>query len=191
VGKELRVFEVDRPETQQRKRKCVAKANLQIPNWLSLVTVDFEQQAFVERLKAAGFNDDKPALTWLGVVPYLSRETVFATLVSNAKKGGPRRGAPPMWSRGSEISGPSLADSTTWGGSRRERKMTKKLTSVFEQLAKLLAASGLLSPLLFPAIPQSGDRRPGQVGWPRGAILIVRHARAHGSTVFQSNELLL
>ena len=84
--KELRVFEVDRPETQQWKRECLAKANLQIPNWLSLVTVDFEQQAFLERLKAVGFNDDRPTFsTWLGVVPYLSRETVFATLSSIAR----------------------------------------------------------------------------------------------------------
>lgn len=81
AGKELRVFEVDRPETQQWKRECLAKANLQIPNWLSLVTVDFEQQAFLERLEAVGFNDDRPTFfTWLGVVPYLSRDTVFATL---------------------------------------------------------------------------------------------------------------
>jgi len=86
AGKELRVFEVDRPETQQWKRECLAKANLQTPNWLSLVTVDFEQQAFLERLKAVGFNDDRSTFfTWLGVVPYLSRETVFATLSSIAR----------------------------------------------------------------------------------------------------------
>jgi methyltransferase (TIGR00027 family) len=85
AGKELRVFEVDRPATQQWKREFLAKANLQIPNWLSLVTVDFEKQAFLERLKAVGFNDGLPAFfTWLGVVPYLSRETVFATLSSIA-----------------------------------------------------------------------------------------------------------
>jgi O-methyltransferase involved in polyketide biosynthesis len=35
----------------------------------------------LERLKIAGFKDDRPAFfTWLGVVPYLSRETVIATL---------------------------------------------------------------------------------------------------------------
>jgi methyltransferase (TIGR00027 family) len=86
AGEELRVFEVDRAATQQWKLECLVKANLQIPSWLSLVTADFEQQAFVERLKAAGFNDDQPAFfTWLGVVPYLSRDTVFATLSSIAR----------------------------------------------------------------------------------------------------------
>lgn len=77
----LRVFEVDRNPTQQWKRACLAKANLKIPNWLSLVSVDFEQQNFVESLEAMGFERDRPAFfTWLGVVPYLSRETVLATL---------------------------------------------------------------------------------------------------------------
>ena len=59
--KGLRVFEVDRHATQQWKRECLAKANLEIPNWLSLVAVDFEQRAFVERLKSMGFDSDRPA----------------------------------------------------------------------------------------------------------------------------------
>jgi Leucine carboxyl methyltransferase len=46
-----------------------------LANWLSLVTVDFEQQALLERLKAVGLNDDRPTFfTWLGVMPYLPRE---------------------------------------------------------------------------------------------------------------------
>jgi methyltransferase (TIGR00027 family) len=82
----LRVFEVDRHPTQQWKHECVVKANLGIPSWLSLVTVDFERQSFVARLKAKGFASDRPAFfTCLGVVPYLSRETVFATLSQIAR----------------------------------------------------------------------------------------------------------
>ena len=81
ADKGLRVFEVDRPATQQWKRECLEKANLQIPRWLSLVAVHFEREALFERLKAAGFNVDRPAFfTWLGVIPYLSPETVLATL---------------------------------------------------------------------------------------------------------------
>jgi methyltransferase (TIGR00027 family) len=81
ADKGLRVFEVDRPETQQWKRVCLEKANLQIPNWLSLVSVDFERQPLLDRLKTVGFKDDRPAFfTWLGVVPYLSRQAVLATL---------------------------------------------------------------------------------------------------------------
>jgi len=57
------------------------KANLRIPSWLTLATVDFERESFLERLKTVGFKDDRPAFfTWLGVVPYLSRDAVLATL---------------------------------------------------------------------------------------------------------------
>jgi methyltransferase (TIGR00027 family) len=44
--KQLQVFEVDRPATQQWKRECLIKAELQIPAWLRLVTVDFERESF-------------------------------------------------------------------------------------------------------------------------------------------------
>ena len=80
-AKGVRVFEVDRPVTQRWKRECLEKANLAIPSWLTLVTVDFEQESLLDRLKSVGFEDDRPAFfTWLGVVPYLSRDAVLATL---------------------------------------------------------------------------------------------------------------
>src|SRR5262245_3876101 len=34
------------------KARVLAKANLKIPSWLNLVTVDFEQQNFIESFKA-------------------------------------------------------------------------------------------------------------------------------------------
>ena len=81
AAKGVRVFEVDRPATQRWKRECLEKANLPIPSWLTLVTVDFERESLLDRLKAVGFEDDRPAFfTWLGVVPYLSRDAVLATL---------------------------------------------------------------------------------------------------------------
>jgi methyltransferase (TIGR00027 family) len=83
--KGLRVFEADRPATQQWKRGCLAKANLPVPGWLSLAAVDFERQAWIDSLAATGFNPREPAFfTWLGVVPYLSRDAIFATLSSIA-----------------------------------------------------------------------------------------------------------
>jgi O-methyltransferase involved in polyketide biosynthesis len=49
---------------------------------MQISVASFDQAlAGVEPLKATGFDSDRPAFfTWLGVVPYLSRETVFATL---------------------------------------------------------------------------------------------------------------
>jgi methyltransferase (TIGR00027 family) len=85
----LRVFEVDHPATQQWKRACLDKANLTAPDSLSFVALDFEHQDLIESLTTAGLKTDRPAyFIWLGVVPYLSRDAVFATLSAIARVPG-------------------------------------------------------------------------------------------------------
>jgi methyltransferase (TIGR00027 family) len=77
----VRVFEVDYPATQQWKRECLNEAGLAIPGSLTFAPVDFERQSLADGLKAAGFRSDRPAFfQWLGVVPYLTRQAVSATL---------------------------------------------------------------------------------------------------------------
>lgn len=77
----LRVFEVDRPETQAWKRARLDAARIPVPESVSYVPVDFERQSFAEELARVGFASGQPAFfAWLGVVPYLNRETIFATL---------------------------------------------------------------------------------------------------------------
>jgi len=77
----LRVFEVDHPSTQAWKLKRLAEAGLAVPASLSFAAVDFESQGLSPGLLAAGFKPDRPAFfTWLGVVPYLEREAIAATL---------------------------------------------------------------------------------------------------------------
>lgn len=77
----LRVFEVDYPATQEWKRRRLVRAEIRPPASLTYVAVDFEAQALMERLVAAGFRADRPAFfSWLGVTMYLRRETVLATL---------------------------------------------------------------------------------------------------------------
>jgi methyltransferase (TIGR00027 family) len=77
----VRVFEVDYPATQQWKRARLNDADLAIPGSLTFAPVDFERQSLADGLKAAGFDADRPAFfQWLGVVPYLTREAVSATL---------------------------------------------------------------------------------------------------------------
>jgi methyltransferase (TIGR00027 family) len=45
------------------------------------VAVDFERESLAERLAASGFDAARPSIfIWLGVVPYLTREAVFASL---------------------------------------------------------------------------------------------------------------
>ncbi len=78
---DLRVFEVDHPATQEWKRGRLSAEEIPIPSTLTYVSVDFEHQTFAEELARAGFAPRQPAFfSWLGVVPYLNRETVFATL---------------------------------------------------------------------------------------------------------------
>lgn len=76
----LRVFEVDHPNTQAWKRRMLAKAAIPVPSGLSFVPVDFEHQSLPAELASSGFQPAEPAFfSWLGVVPYLSREAAAHT----------------------------------------------------------------------------------------------------------------
>jgi methyltransferase (TIGR00027 family) len=77
----LRVFEVDHPDTQTWKREQLQEANITIPSSLTFVPIDFERQTLESALKNAGLNSRVPAFfSWLGVVPYLTREACMSTL---------------------------------------------------------------------------------------------------------------
>jgi methyltransferase (TIGR00027 family) len=77
----LRIFEVDHPSTQAWKRQRLAEAGIPLPGLLTFAPVDFERETLGRGLAAAGFDPDKRSFfTWLGVVPYLTEEAVFATL---------------------------------------------------------------------------------------------------------------
>ncbi len=77
----LRIFEVDYPATQAWKRQCLESAAIPIPDSLTFAPIDFEHQTLTEGLAAAGFDSSQQSFfTWLGVVPYLTQETVWSTL---------------------------------------------------------------------------------------------------------------
>ena len=82
VASRLRIFEVDRPGPQAWKRRRVAELGYGIPDGLCFVPVDFEAgDAWWERLAAAGFEADKPAIVAsTGVSLYLTKEANEATL---------------------------------------------------------------------------------------------------------------
>ena len=80
-ARQIRIYEVDHPATQEWKRQRLAEAQLAIPPWLIFVPVDFEQDDLGEKLLAAGFQQNSPAFfTWLGVVPYLTQDAIGRTL---------------------------------------------------------------------------------------------------------------
>ncbi|MBR0753711.1 class I SAM-dependent methyltransferase [Bradyrhizobium jicamae] len=77
----LRVFEVDHPATQAWKRRRLSEVGLVVPASLTFAAVDFESDDLGQGLRDAGFEADRPAFfMWLGVVPYLERTAIAATL---------------------------------------------------------------------------------------------------------------
>jgi methyltransferase (TIGR00027 family) len=78
---EVRVYEVDHPATQEWKRQRLAEALIALPPSLTFVAVNFERDDLGEQLAAARFQRNSPAFfTWLGVVPYLTRDAIGRTL---------------------------------------------------------------------------------------------------------------
>lgn len=87
----VRFFEVDQPATQAYKRERIATLAGYRPEAATFVTCDFEREDFVERLVAAGFRPDEPAVVvWEGVTYYLGEEAVRATLARVARGLEPR-----------------------------------------------------------------------------------------------------
>jgi methyltransferase (TIGR00027 family) len=77
----IRVFEVDHPDTQRRKRGLLAGAGIAEPDTVIFTPVDFETDALADCLVRNGFDAARPALvSWLGVTMYLTRDAVEETL---------------------------------------------------------------------------------------------------------------
>jgi methyltransferase (TIGR00027 family) len=89
LGESLRIFEVDHPATQALKRQLLAEAAIPVPGALTFAPVDFERETLADGLSAAGFDTAQQTFfTWLGVVPYLTEQAVFATLAFIASLAG-------------------------------------------------------------------------------------------------------
>jgi len=81
---QLRIVEVDHPDTQAWKRDRLAQAGIGIPATVSYLGVDFETESLADRLRLTG-----PAFFfWLGVVPYLTRQGFDETLAFVAAGAG-------------------------------------------------------------------------------------------------------
>ena len=80
----VKVFEVDRSATQQDKRARVVQ--LPPPNGVvSFVSIDFERESLDGVLETAGHDPSAPTCwIWEGVVMYLTRDAMHATLAAIA-----------------------------------------------------------------------------------------------------------
>ncbi len=82
MASKVTVFEIDQPETQAWKRQRLIDLGYGVPEWLTLVPVDFEKgDSWPDRLAEAGFDKSKPAVVAsTGVSMYLTREANATTL---------------------------------------------------------------------------------------------------------------
>ena len=78
---QVRVFEVDLPGTVKLKQVRVEKVLGAVPENVTLVGMDFDQQNLDDVLKGAGFQKGRRTLfIWEGVTQYLTAEAVDSTL---------------------------------------------------------------------------------------------------------------
>jgi methyltransferase (TIGR00027 family) len=76
-----KIIELDIATTQNRKKKCLKKAQIDIPKHVTLVPIDFNKESLKDVLEKAGYeNNQKTLLIWEGVSYYLEPESVDATL---------------------------------------------------------------------------------------------------------------
>jgi methyltransferase (TIGR00027 family) len=84
-ARDLEIFEVDHPSTQQLKADRLSLCGMSLPPGLHLVAADLSETALDDALASSPFRRDRPAFfSWLGVTPYLTREANLATLAAIA-----------------------------------------------------------------------------------------------------------
>jgi methyltransferase (TIGR00027 family) len=77
----VRVFEVDRAETQRLKRRVLAQVLAPLSQQVSFVEIDFLRQTLREALSNAGFDPARKAFfVWEGVSHYLDSAAVDSTI---------------------------------------------------------------------------------------------------------------
>lgn len=76
-----RIFELDIAPTQDRKKKCIKKARIDIPKHVTFVPINFNEESLKDVLEKAGYkNHQKTLFIWEGVSYYLEVESVDTTL---------------------------------------------------------------------------------------------------------------
>ena len=87
-GKNIKVFELDKENTQNCKIEALKKAGID-HEWITFVPIDFNQESWVDRLTENGFDTSKKTFfLWEAVAPYLEEESVKQTLKAVANSSG-------------------------------------------------------------------------------------------------------
>ncbi len=79
--KNLQIFEIDHPATQNDKRRRISELGWEIPVELHFVPIDFSKDNLAAALKNSAYDPSlRSFFSWLGVTYYLTREIIFDTL---------------------------------------------------------------------------------------------------------------
>ncbi|EEM82911.1 MULTISPECIES: class I SAM-dependent methyltransferase [Bacillus cereus group] len=80
LEKQIKIFEVDHPSTQRFKKERIKEAELEIPNNLHFVSMDFTKGFSYEQLRNEGFENKKTFFSLLGVTYYLTKEELSSLI---------------------------------------------------------------------------------------------------------------
>ncbi|WP_141530849.1 class I SAM-dependent methyltransferase [Bacillus cereus] len=76
----IEIFEVDHPSTQQFKKERIKEVELEVPNHLHFVSMDFTKGFSYEQLRNEGFENKKTFFSLLGVTYYLTKEELASLI---------------------------------------------------------------------------------------------------------------
>lgn len=79
-AKDLTIYEIDHPATQDSKKKRIEHANQIIPSHLRFVPMDFTKEFDDQVLKDAGYESKKTFFSLLGVTYYLTKDEIARLL---------------------------------------------------------------------------------------------------------------
>jgi methyltransferase (TIGR00027 family) len=83
--RDLEIFEVDHPNTQELKAGRLELCGIPLPAGLQFVAADLGETGLGEALAGSSYRSDRPAFfSWLGVTTYLTPEANLATLAAIA-----------------------------------------------------------------------------------------------------------
>jgi len=80
LNHDTRIFELDIAPTQDRKRKCIKSARIKVPEFVTFIPINFNDQSLADVLGEAGYqNHQKTLFIWEGVSYYLDAASVDRT----------------------------------------------------------------------------------------------------------------
>jgi len=89
LNRGTKIFELDIGPTQDRKKQCLKKARIPIPEEVQLVPINFNKESIQVVLEKAGYEAHiKTLFLWEGVTYYLDADSVAETLDFVSQSGG-------------------------------------------------------------------------------------------------------